>query len=69
MDAHTAIDLMGFTPMEALVAATKSGGEIMGLGHKLGQIRKGYLTDLLLVDGNPLAELALLQDRARCSPS
>jgi len=65
VDAHTAIDLMGFTPMEALVAATKSGGEIMGLGHELGQIRKGYLADLLLVDGDPLSNLAILREPAR----
>jgi imidazolonepropionase-like amidohydrolase len=64
-DLEYFVDLMGFTPMEALVAATKSGGEIMGLGHELGQIRKGYLADLLLVDGNPLAELRILQDRER----
>jgi imidazolonepropionase-like amidohydrolase len=53
----------GFTPSEALVAATRHGGEIMGMGHELGQIRSGYLADLLLVRGDPTIDVALLQDR------
>ena len=55
------VDLLGFTPMETLVAATRMGGEIMGRGHELGQIRPGYLADLLLVDGDPLADIKRLQ--------
>jgi imidazolonepropionase-like amidohydrolase len=53
----------GFTGSEALVAATRHGGEIMGMGHELGQIRSGYLADLLLVRGDPTIDVALLQDR------
>src|SRR5437016_6951991 len=41
------------SPVEALVAATKLGGELMGRGDKLGQIKAGYLADLLVVDGDP----------------
>lgn len=59
------VELLGFTPMEALVAATRMGGEIMGRGHELGQVRTGFLADLLLVDGDPLASPAILQDRGR----
>jgi imidazolonepropionase-like amidohydrolase len=55
------VDLLGFTPMETLVAATRLGGEIMGRGDELGQIRPGYLADLLLVDGDPLADIKRLQ--------
>jgi len=51
--------------MEALLAATKLGGEIMMMGGELGQIREGYLADLLLVDRDPLANVAILQDPAR----
>jgi len=57
------VDLLGFSPAEALVAATRLGGEIMGLGDSLGQIRPGYLADLLLVDGDPLVDPSVLQDR------
>ena len=34
-------------------------------GNELGQVREGYLADLLLVDGDPLANIALLQDPTR----
>lgn len=55
----------GFTASEALQAATRTGGEIMRRGHELGQIRPGFLADLLLVDGDPLADVRILQDKRR----
>ena len=51
--------------MEALVAATRLGGEIMMRGRELGQVREGYLADLLLVDGDPVADITILQDGRR----
>jgi imidazolonepropionase-like amidohydrolase len=60
-DIEHFVNLLGFSPMDAIVAATRLGGEIMGMGDRLGQIRAGYLADLLLVDGDPLADVALLQ--------
>ncbi len=56
------VELLGFTPMEAIVGATRMGGEIMGMGSELGQVREGYLADLLLVDGDPLSDLRILED-------
>ena len=56
------VELLGFTPMEAIVGATKWGGEIMGRPDDLGQVREGFLADLLLVDGDPLADLRILED-------
>jgi imidazolonepropionase-like amidohydrolase len=64
-DLRYFVDLLGFTPMEAIVAATKWGGEIMGMGDELGQIKAGCLADLLVVDGDPLADLAILEDATR----
>ena len=58
------VDVLGFTPMETLVAATRMGGEVMGMGEELGQIKPGYLADLLLVDGDPLADIKRLQSQA-----
>jgi imidazolonepropionase-like amidohydrolase len=55
----------GFSPSEALQAATRTGGEIMKRGHELGQIKPGYLADLLLVDGDPLADVKVMQDKSR----
>jgi imidazolonepropionase-like amidohydrolase len=59
------VDVLGFSPMETLVAATKHGGEIMGKPGELGVVKAGALADLLLVDGDPLAEIALFQDQTR----
>ena len=49
--------------METLVAATRLGGELMGRPGELGIVKAGALADLLLVDGDPLADIAILQDR------
>jgi imidazolonepropionase-like amidohydrolase len=64
-DLQYLVDQVGMSPMEALVAATKWGGEIMGKGKELGQIKPGYFADLLLVDGDPVANIRVLQDRDR----
>jgi imidazolonepropionase-like amidohydrolase len=45
--------------------ATVYGGQIMMKGHELGQVKEGYLADLLLVDGDPLANIAILRDPKR----
>ncbi|MEY4580754.1 MAG: hypothetical protein RL701_5457 [Pseudomonadota bacterium] len=55
----------GYTPAEALHAATALGGEIMGRPEELGRVQAGYLADLLLVDGDPTANVALLQDKSK----
>jgi imidazolonepropionase-like amidohydrolase len=57
------VDVLGFSPMETLVAATRMGGEIMGRPDELGQVKPGYLADLLLVDGDPLADIKRLQNQ------
>lgn len=64
-DIEHFVKLLGFTPMDAIVAATKLGGEIMMRGHELGQIKPGYLADLLLIDGDPLADIGILRQRER----
>lgn len=55
----------GFSPSEALQAATRTGGEIMKCGHELGLVKANYLADLLLVDGDPLKNVRVLQDKKR----
>ncbi len=64
-DLQYLVEMVGLNPMEAIVSATKLGGEIMGLGHELGQIKPGFLADLILVDGDPVANIRVLQDKAR----
>lgn len=55
----------GYAPGEVLHAATALGGELMGMGGELGRIETGYLADLLLVDGNPLEDITVLQNPDR----
>ena len=64
-DLQHFVDILGYTPNEALQCATKFGGEVMGLGGELGQVREGYLADLLLVDGDPLKDLRIMVDADR----
>jgi len=59
------VDMLDFSPMEAILAATRLGAEIMGMGNRLGQVKPGYLADLLLVNGDPLEDVAILQQGDR----
>jgi imidazolonepropionase-like amidohydrolase len=61
-DLQHFVDLFGYTPSEALVAATSLGGELMEL--EVGQIRAGYLADLLLVSGDVTKDVRILQNKA-----
>lgn len=64
-DLQYFVDYIGMTPTEALLSATKLGGQIMERPDELGQIRPGYLADILLIDGNPLENLSVLTDPAK----
>jgi len=64
-DLEFFVKYLGFTPAEAIRSATVYGGQIMMRGNELGQVKEGYLADLLLVDGDPLANLSILRDPSR----
>jgi imidazolonepropionase-like amidohydrolase len=64
-DLELFVDLFGFSPMEAIVAATRQGAELMRMDTTTGQIKPGYYADLLLLDGNPIDNIRLLQDQER----
>ncbi|WP_345384829.1 amidohydrolase family protein, partial [Pseudonocardia yuanmonensis] len=49
----------------AIISATAWGGEIMLRPDELGKVQPGYLADLLLVDGDPLADITILQDHTK----
>jgi len=61
-DLEHFVNLLGYSPVEALGAATKLGGELMGMPD-LGRIKPGFLADLLIVKGDPTSDVTLLQDR------
>jgi imidazolonepropionase-like amidohydrolase len=64
-DIELFVTLFGYTPAQALHAATQLGGQIMGRADELGLIRPGYFADLLLIDGDPLQDIAVLQNANR----
>jgi len=60
-DLQHFVDLFDYTPKEALVAATKLGGELMEL--EVGEIRPGFLADILLVNGDVTKDVRILQKK------
>jgi imidazolonepropionase-like amidohydrolase len=63
-DLEYFVKYLNMTPMEALISATRWGGQIM-MRKDLGEVREGWLADLLLVDGDPLANISVLQDKTK----
>lgn len=60
-DLEHFVTYFGFTPIEALKSATVIGAELMGMADELGQIKEGFLADLLLVRGDPTKDVSLVQ--------
>jgi imidazolonepropionase-like amidohydrolase len=56
---------VGFTPLETIMCATKTGAEIMGRGDEFGTLEAGKLGDVLVVDGDVIADISILEDRDR----
>lgn len=56
---------VGFSPLETIRCATKTGAEILGRGHELGTLEAGKLADVLVVDGDVVADIRILEERKR----
>jgi imidazolonepropionase-like amidohydrolase len=56
------VDLLGYSPSEALICGTKHGGQVMEMGDELGQVKEGFLADLLLVGADPLKHIEKMVD-------
>jgi imidazolonepropionase-like amidohydrolase len=57
----------GLTTMEGICAATHGSAVALGLSSELGTVTPGAVADLLVVDGDPLADVRLLRDPERVS--
>lgn len=56
---------VGFTSEQTLMCATKTGAEIMDNGDILGTLEVGKLADILVIDGNPLQDITIMEDRSK----
>lgn len=56
---------VGFTPLEVITCATRTSAEIMGQDREFGTLEVGKLSDVLVVDGDVLGRIELLEDWSR----
>lgn len=56
---------MGLSPMQALTAATFDAARLLKLDSQIGSLDAGKFADFVVVDGDPLADIAILQDKSR----
>ncbi len=59
------VNYVGFTPLETIKCATKTGAEILGRGDEFGTLSAGKLADVLVVAGDVVKDISLLQKRDR----
>ena len=59
-DLELFVEVFGYTPLEALQAATQAGGQVLDL--PVGLLTPGYLADVLVVSGSPATDVTVLQD-------
>ncbi len=59
------VDYLGFTPAEAIICATRNNRHFLREHEDVGILEVGRYADILVVDGNPLADIAILQNRER----
>ncbi|OAP62631.1 5-carboxymethyl-2-hydroxymuconate isomerase [Fonsecaea erecta] len=61
-DLEHFVKLLDFSPMESIIAATAGVAKLFMQENELGKILPGYYADCLLVNGDPLKDIAVLQD-------
>jgi imidazolonepropionase-like amidohydrolase len=55
----------GMSEMESIVSSTKNTSGAMGIEHEVGTIEKGKQADMIIIDGDPLKDIRILQDKTR----
>jgi imidazolonepropionase-like amidohydrolase len=56
---------LGMTPMEAIMTTTRNAAEAAHIADDLGTVEAGKLADVVAVDGNPLDDIRILQEREK----
>ncbi|HEX2170965.1 MAG TPA: amidohydrolase family protein [Dehalococcoidia bacterium] len=65
-DLQYFVELFNYTPFDALLTATRDAGEMVGFGGgRVGTLEAGKLADLVVIDGDPTADVTVLQDAAK----
>jgi imidazolonepropionase-like amidohydrolase len=59
------VNYVGFSPLETITCATKTGAEILGTDKDTGTLEAGKLADVLVVDGDVLGDIRVLEDRSK----
>jgi imidazolonepropionase-like amidohydrolase len=62
-DLQLFVEELGYTPLEVLTAVTQYGGQLLDMGD-IGMLKPGWVADVLVVKGNPAADVRILQDAA-----
>jgi len=57
------VKYVGFSTLDTLKCATKTGAEIMGHGADLGTLEPGKIGDVLVIDGDPIKDITVLENR------
>jgi len=57
------IEVLGFTPIDAITAATKIGAEACGMLDEVGSLDEGKSADFIVLDKDPTQDIAVLLDR------
>ena len=57
------VNYVGFSSLQTITCATRTGAEIMGIQDQVGTIEAGKLADILVVDGDVLSDISLLEQR------
>lgn len=58
------VEYVGLRPLEVLSCATKTGAEILGRQEEIGTLERGKLADVLVVDGDVVANIKILENRS-----
>jgi imidazolonepropionase-like amidohydrolase len=66
-DIQVFVDVIGFSPLEAIGCATKRASELMRWTKDVGTLEKGKYADLVVLEADPLKDIRVLQDRSKLS--